>query len=329
LTNLCDLKESRVHRFRRVLGYGTPEWNVRLIQPHQPGRIPVILFHGLSSSPYEPWRALVDVLADKPWFVKSYEFWLIEYPSGQSLLFNSLNLRTALGNVRKGFLDLGPDPALNEMVLIGHSMGGLVATLLTHDSDSVFWDTAWKVPCKDLDLSDLERKVLMDLFFFKRLQFVTRVVLIGAPLKGSPLASNRLAKVARRLIWMWTPESVIPNRILKKNAEHARVKHMRAEATGPGMLREGSFMVKALSNLHHPSGVLFHGIVGNIKQTVAGGTDGVVAVESAYIDWAISNLEVDEQHRTLPRHPDALREIKRILQENLALRHPTTGHAHL
>ncbi|MCA9449943.1 MAG: hypothetical protein KC931_22670, partial [Candidatus Omnitrophica bacterium] len=94
---------------------------VFLIQPHRPGRIPIILCHGLLSSP-GPWETLVNGLLDDPWIRERYEFWFVHYPTGKGLLLNAYDVKEALETTRRELDPAGTDAALDQMVFIGHSM---------------------------------------------------------------------------------------------------------------------------------------------------------------------------------------------------------------
>ena len=73
------------------------------------------------------------------------------------------------------------DPSLDQMVLVGHSMGGLVARMQITES----WDIPWRhfasQPIESIRAPPQERARLRRLFFFEPSASVTRVVLIGTP----------------------------------------------------------------------------------------------------------------------------------------------------
>ena len=55
-----------------------------------------------------------------------YQVWLYYYPTANHFLITAAHLREELARLRA---ELGPDPAQDEMVLIGHSQGGIIARL--------------------------------------------------------------------------------------------------------------------------------------------------------------------------------------------------------
>ena len=67
-------------------------------------------------------------------------------------------------------------PALDQMVLVGHSMGGLVSKLQTVDSGNEFWRTLSEKPFSELQADDEVREGLARTFFFDPNPSVRRVV---------------------------------------------------------------------------------------------------------------------------------------------------------
>ena len=101
-----------------------------LIEPYQPNKIPVLFIHGLMSSP-DTWVQMINSLKNDPMIRKRYQFWFYSYSSGVPVLASAGNLRRILLAARE---ELGTTPEAREnfdkMVLIGHSMGGLVSRTL-------------------------------------------------------------------------------------------------------------------------------------------------------------------------------------------------------
>jgi hypothetical protein len=85
-------------------------------------------------------------------------------------------------------------------VVIGHSQGGLLAKMLVIDSGDKLWDNISKVPFDQANLRPETRDLLRRALFVKPVPFVTRVIFIATPHRGSFLASNWLGNFARRLV---------------------------------------------------------------------------------------------------------------------------------
>ncbi|MCB1098876.1 MAG: hypothetical protein KDN22_25105, partial [Verrucomicrobiae bacterium] len=94
-------------------------------EPFDPNRIPVIFVHGLKSSP-SIWKVMVNELRRDPKIRKQYQFWSFSYPTGLPILYSAKLLRDDLNTLQETFNPQGNLPTWRNMVLVGHSMGGLV-----------------------------------------------------------------------------------------------------------------------------------------------------------------------------------------------------------
>jgi hypothetical protein len=107
--------------------------------PYRPGRVPVVLVHGTASSPAR-WAEMINESSNDPVIGQRVQFWLFMYNTGQPILYSAHLLRQALRKATTDFDPKGRDPALRQMVVIGHSQGGLLTKLLTTSSGTRFWD---------------------------------------------------------------------------------------------------------------------------------------------------------------------------------------------
>ncbi|HYT88962.1 MAG TPA: hypothetical protein VEL76_09655, partial [Gemmataceae bacterium] len=140
---------------------------IYLFEPYQPGKIPVLMVHGILSSPLT-WTPLFNELRADPELRKHFQFWFYLYPTGNPYIVTAADLRVSLDRLR---YDLDPhrrDPALDQMVFVGHSMGGLVSKMLTQSSDDQFWRLVSKEPFEELKGDPETRQELQRIFFFDR-----------------------------------------------------------------------------------------------------------------------------------------------------------------
>src|ERR1041385_4254278 len=72
---------------------------VYLVEPYQPGKIPVLLVHGLLSSPLT-WAPLYNDLLADPRLRERYQFWFYLYPTANPYIVTAADLRDALGALR-------------------------------------------------------------------------------------------------------------------------------------------------------------------------------------------------------------------------------------
>ena len=164
--------------------------------PFQPGRIPVVFVHGTNSSPAR-WADMVNDLEADPWVRQHYQFWFFKYDSGNPIAYSAMLLRRALRKAVHTYDPQGQDPCLQHMIVIGHSQGGLLTKMTVIDSGDRFWRNVSDTPLDQLQVSDDTRALLREAMFVKPLPFVSRVVFIATPHRGSYLAGPQ---VVRRLV---------------------------------------------------------------------------------------------------------------------------------
>ena len=83
------------------------------------------MVHGLISSPLA-WIPMLNELLRDPEIQKHYQFILYMYPTGVPIPIAAASLRDSLLEARQMYDPNGRDPAFDRMVLLGHSMGGLL-----------------------------------------------------------------------------------------------------------------------------------------------------------------------------------------------------------
>ena len=110
-----------------------------MMEPYDPNKIPVVMVHGFWSSP-TTWARMFNDLRANPDIHSNYQFWFYSYPTGQPFWLSARQMRNDLDQIRRELDPRGDSPALDQMILVGHSMGGLVSTLQTMDSGSHFWE---------------------------------------------------------------------------------------------------------------------------------------------------------------------------------------------
>ena len=162
-----------------------------MLRPYAPGKIPLVFVHGLASSPVAFVQAINEFQND-PVLSARYQFWMFVYPTGRPIVRSALRLREALGRAEAAY---GADPAFRRMVVVGHSMGGILAHMVASDSGREVWDAALNVPPEGLRASPATRAAIDRLLFFRPLPYVRRVVFIATPHRGSRLANGLVGRV--------------------------------------------------------------------------------------------------------------------------------------
>ncbi len=296
---------------------------IKFLEPYQPGKIPVLLVHGLLSSPVT-WAPLFNDLQADPALRERFQFWVYFYPTGDPYLATAADLRRSLDKLRS---DLDPqhrDPALDQMVLVGHSMGGLVSHLQTVDGGDDFWRLVSDEPIQQVK-ADEKVDDLEETFYFHRRTDVRRVIFLGTPHRGSRLSPSLPARLARRFIR--APQDLVAE-AADLTAENPALKY-RQLPSSVDLLAPNAPALEILADRPRPPGVHYHSVIGVapkctavVERWLAGDADepgdGVVPVKSAHLDGVDSELVVPADHFHVHQHPLAVREVRRILLEHAA-----------
>ena len=289
---------------------GTPR--ISFLQPYDPGKVPVVLVHGLMSTP-RMWEPIVlDLLAD-PEIRARFQFWFFHYPTGKPVPLSALHLREALDDA------VNAHGVPQAMVLVGHSMGGILSRAQV--SRMTLEQAQTMVPEVD---SLPEQSVLRRALVFEPRTDVARVVFVFTPHRGSRLASGGLGAWATWLIRI--PDTLLTE--LGIGAEDLSALRGNRLPTSIRGLSPHSLFLQALDEAE-PT-VPAHSIIGDRgRGDGAAGSDGVVPYTSAHLASAESELVVPSGHREIA-HPQTLAELRRIIRLALTGLEPqdlTTGAA--
>jgi pimeloyl-ACP methyl ester carboxylesterase len=299
-----------------------------LCEPYQPGKIPVVFVHGLLSSPVT-WAPLYNDLRADPVLRERFQFWFYFYPTSNPYVASAADLRQTLAELRAQ-LDPGHhDPALDRMVFVGHSMGGLVSKLLTIDSGDNFWQLVSSEPFDHLKASSEARTELQRVFYFQREPEVRRVIFLATPHHGSSLSPSPPAKLLEKFVRLPKRLLTAAREVAKDNPEVLATLHNGELPTSLDLLAPGAPALELLAAEPRPAGVHFHSIIGVLPNgscfldrflpggTSKEGTDGVVPYTSAHLDGVDSEIIVPADHLHVHHHPLAVQEVRRILLEHL------------
>lgn len=289
-----------------------------LLQPYAKGRIPIVFVHGTASSPGR-WADLVNEVENVPVLRERYQPWLFMYNTGQPIAYSASLLRKALREAVSHFDPMGDDPALRQLVVIGHSQGGLLAKLLVTASGDRFWHL---VSDEDLDALDLDpeaRELLRQSLFWEPLPFVDRVVFLCTPHRGSYLAAWRVSYWLRRFIRL--PGRVVgaAEQLISRNPKAVARRSLRGVPNSLDNMTAGNPFLMQLADTPIAPGVHAHSIIAvKTKGPVEEGNDGVVTWRSAHLDGVESEAVVQSGH-SAQSNPETMREVGRILIQHLGL----------
>lgn len=290
-----------------------------LLQPYDPDRH-IIMLHGLASSP-EAWINVAnEVLGDEK-LRHNYQIWQIYYPTNMPIALNNKAIRETIERTLTHFDPQGSATASRDMVLVGHSMGGVLSRLLVSSSEDRLWSSVmsqYEMKGKRLEKA---RSSLGPYLYFEPLPQVSRAVFAAAPHRGTPFAENRLSRWAASLIKL--PVSVLSRvseitQLLVDPNSAAPVSLNRGLNSIDNLSDQDPF-VKAAAELPIAPGVRYHSIIGNHtpELSLALSSDGVVPYSSAHLAGAQSEMVVPSWH-SVQETPEAIIEIRRILHQHLA-----------
>jgi pimeloyl-ACP methyl ester carboxylesterase len=280
-------------------------------QPYDPKRIPVLLVHGLESSTVT-WFPMYQELMRDPVIRKNYQFWLFSYPSGYPYPYSAQLLRKELERVRR------KHPDHKDIVLVGHSMGGVINRLILLNPGDQIWRSYFGKPPSDTDLDGESRQIIEDAFVFNAQPNVSRAVFFSAPHRGSELAVSWIGRLGSRLVRTPALFADIRDSVVNvlKNDDAALLLNRPANSIDT-LSPDDSFVVFT-KDLPISGGVPYHSVMGNRGKSVRKeqSSDGVVAYWSSHIDGAQSERLVPSGHSS-HCHPEGIEEMRRILRLHL------------
>jgi pimeloyl-ACP methyl ester carboxylesterase len=285
------------------------------LSPYQRGRIPIVLVHGTASS-VGRWADLLNDLDADSVLRHHYQFWLFSYNTGNPIAYSGWMLRKAIRDLALSLDPQGRDPALRNMVVMGHSQGGLLTKLLVVDAGDRFWNLVIDEPADQVALKPENREILEGSLLVEPSSFVKRAIFLSTPHRGSQLADLGLARLLGRLVR--SPANLVAAvGDLFEDDPDSEVQ--RRLERGSGAIRNmspASRFIQELASLPIAPGVSAHSIIGVQKGPKEEGGDGVVAYSSAHLDDVESELIVRSGHSS-QSNPDVVWEVRRILLEHL------------
>jgi len=299
-----------------------PIMGLYMAQPYEPGKIPVLMVHGLWSSPMT-WMEMFNDLRAQPEIREHYQFWFYLYPTGQPFWISAAQLRADLEEARQ-LLDPGHrEPALDQMVLIGHSMGGLISKLqVTHSRDD-FWKLASTQPFAEIQADPEVKQKLHYAFFFKPSPSIRQVITIATPHRGSSFSNQTTQWLLGKLIRL--PDVLVKRqqKLFRDNRGLFRDNSILKIHNSIDALAPDSPIFPVMLAAERPPWVSYHNILGIMPDTwwlnpFTHDSDGVVSRTSAELPESASEMVVRADHSGVHAHPAAVLEVRRVLLEHLA-----------
>jgi pimeloyl-ACP methyl ester carboxylesterase len=286
--------------------------------PYQPGKIPLLFIHGLWSSP-DVWLVMANRLQADPILRARYQFWFAYYPTGAPLMVSAGRLRRSLHDLRAVIDPQGRDPALNRMVVVGHSLGGVLSKQLIQSSGRQVERALLTVPFEQVAMAPATRRLLSEFLYFEPEPSVGRAIFIAAPHRGSNTANQFIGRLGSMLVRRPGDLAAVHAEVLSANGP--AVLHPAYRDRPPSSIDNltwDSPVLKTLSSLPIAPGVPYHSVVANLLPDASPRywTDGVVQYESAHLDGASSELMI-RHHHFVTETLEAAVEVRRILMLHL------------
>jgi pimeloyl-ACP methyl ester carboxylesterase len=287
------------------------------LYPYRQGKIPLVLVHGTASSPLR-WAEMINELEGDPRISEKYQIWVFLYDSANPIGYSAGSLRIALENALNEFDPDSKDPALQQMVIIGHSQGGLLTKLMAVDTGNRFWELVSNKSFDEIKVNPEVQSLLKRTLFFKPLPFVKRVVFIATPQHGAMASAYRLVtSLVASLVTL--PQTMLRGfaQIAASTGDEKLLAKLRRPPTAADNMSASNPGLQVLASIP-VTHILAHSIIAvDGDGPKEEGDDGVVTYQSAHIDEAASEKVVRADH-SCQGQPEVIEEVRRILLEHLA-----------
>ena len=280
------------------------------LQPYDAKRTPVIFVHGLQETPAS-WTLMLDSLRNDLWIREHYQFWVYSYPSGYPYPYSAALFRQDLDGIDRAF------PNHKRVVLIGHSMGGMICRLMITDAGDKIWRDFFSTPPAKTPLASDTRKLLEETLVFNHRPDVESAIFISTPHRGSKIASGLIGRIGAALVR--TPKQFMSIYASTKPllVSDPAARTLKRMPNSVDTLEPNDRFVRAVDKLPISRGIPYHSIIGDRgRGDTPNSSDGVVPYWSSHLDGAQSELIVNSDHGA-QFNPEAIREVERILKENL------------
>lgn len=288
-----------------------------MLEPYNPNKKILVLVHGLASSP-EAWIRMTNDIMGDPVLRENFQVWQVFYSTNMPILESRFQINAL---VQQGFAQVANNAAAKkDAVLVGHSMGGVIARLMVSNAD--ISQDAFKL-VQNTRIEQFKDKPL----FQARLQMqpipnFSRAIFLATPHRGTEYANRWHTKLARKIIrvpgaflgaFADTLQGEIGLKEFVKELGHDLIQN------GPSDLSENSKFNVLTKNIQPYTGFKFHSIIGNTVDTAEPQlmSDGIVSYESAYLQGAVSSKVIKGGH-SIQETPEAVLELRRILRLHLS-----------
>ena len=289
-----------------------------MLEPYRADKIPVVFVHGLMSDPHIWENEVISLMADAE-LSKKVQCWCFMYPTGLPVANSAMRLRKSLQDAIKTFDPHGTSPSMNDMIMVGHSMGGLLTRMQIQDAGEAYWHTWFRLPPEKVPLDGEVSKTMRDALLFKANPCIKETVFIATPHRGAKMADSWIGQLGSYLIR-------VPQQIVQIGTSVAT---LDVEMLSPERLAMANFGINSISTLSPkhpffkalntcPMNAPCHSIIGNLgsSKPLHETTDGVVPYTSSHLDEAKSETVVPHWHGCV-EYDDCAQQVVRIVRDHL------------
>jgi pimeloyl-ACP methyl ester carboxylesterase len=315
MSDLDDLDMEKVFLPSRF----SDETALYVVAPYDPKKIPLVMVHGLNSSP-GTFKRLYNELNREPWFRQNYQVWFYSYPTGNNWLYSAALFRLAMVKADRYAKKHGPTDKWEQMVVIGHSMGGVITHASLKKPGDAFFKAFHQRPLEKVTDNKDMREAIRLLTMYEPLEPPDRVIFMAAPHRGSPMADRFFSTVIRHMIRL--PKKLTIDLVavtLNDLGSLATDGEVSPEGwfTSIGSLSPSYPAYKALGEVPFRDRLAIHSVIGDRgRGDTPKSSDGIVPYWSSHLDRVESECIVPYNH-SVPACPQAAVEVKRILKHHL------------
>lgn len=286
--------------------------------PYDPDKIPIVFVHGLNSSP-GTFKTLYNDLVGQKWFRDKYQVLFFSYPTGIAWPYNAAEFRRELREAQQYAASKGSLEHWNRMVVVAHSMGGVISRASLVEPGERFYHATYRRPIEKLHVSASTRDAIRKTRLYKPLEAPKRIVFMATPHQGAPLAD--------RFIWQTISSIIRLPKTLTIDLATATLSEItgaierggqpRPPMTSIGTLSPSYNSYAALRQSPFRDHLVYHSIIGDRgSHNSPDSSDGIVPYWSSHLDGAQSERIVADGH-SLCANPETIAEVTRILHLHL------------
>lgn len=289
-----------------------------MLEPYNPNKKVLVLIHGLASSP-EAWIRLTNDIMGDPALREHYQVWQVFYSTNMPIIESRFQIYALLNQAFQAIPT--QDSAKKDALLVGHSMGGIIARLLV--SDANISQNAIKL-MNSRQMSQYQKiPMVKQRMIIQDIPNFSRAIFVASPHRGTEYADRWFTKAARKIIRLPVSFlSAIGDVVVDQDID---MKDLFKEVNdgliqnGPSDLSYRSNFIALTEDIQPRKGLKYHTISGNISNSNDKSlmSDGIVAYDSSHLDGALSEKVIKGGH-SIQETPEAVLELRRILRLHLA-----------